>query len=203
MNFTIRKGERIGVCGKTGSGKSTFLDLLMGLLPETSGKVLVDGSSISSSDSIRNCIAWRRLIAHVPQSIYLKDCSIAENICFNQSDYKMQINEIIEAAKVAEIAEFINGLDSGFDTVVGERGVRLSGGQIQRIGIARALFKNAEVLVLDEATSALDPATESQILKNIASIYTNITIIFVSHKPHTLSFCDRILKFENSHADWV
>ena len=155
LDFVIRRGERVGIIGATGSGKSTTLDLLMGLLEPSRGEIQVDGISIHSSATPDPLLCWRENIAHVPQSIYLADTSIAENIAFGRPSEQIDMEKVRLAARQAQIAEFIEASPLQYQTRVGERGIRLSGGQRQRIGIARALYKQAGVLVLDEATPRL------------------------------------------------
>ena len=155
LSFNIPKGTRVGFVGKTGSGKSTCLDMLMGLLKPSSGRIMVDGTILNQ----QNLRSWQRNIAHVPQSIFLADISLAENIAFGVPPENIEMKRVKEAARQAHIADFIESSPQGYKALVGERGIRLSGGQRQRIGIARALYKQATVLVFDEATSALDHET--------------------------------------------
>ena len=194
LELKIRRGERIGLIGSTGSGKSTMLDLLMGLLEPTAGKVLVDGDDLHHSLYPERLAAWRAAIAHVPQSIYLADSSIAENIAFGVPRHQIDIVRVKEAAQQAQIASFIESSLEGYDSFVGERGIRLSGGQRQRIGIARALYKNAELLVLDEATSALDTATEEAVMATVETLRKQLTIIIIAHRLSTVRICDRVIK---------
>ena len=193
LDFSIRKGTRVGIVGSTGSGKSTTLDLLMGLLMPNDGEVLVDGSPITGN-RIR---AWQRTIAHVPQSIYLADTTLAENIAFGVPREAIDFERVKQAAAQAQIAEFIDGLPNGYDVSVGERGIRLSGGQRQRIGIARALYKQASVLVFDEATSALDNATEQAVMEAISRLDCNLTIVLIAHRLTTVRHCDTIIELQN------
>jgi ABC-type multidrug transport system fused ATPase/permease subunit len=188
INFNIRRGEKVGIEGATGSGKSTFVDMLMGLLSPTSGEFAIDGVTIDS----RNAASWQRHIAHVPQAIYLSDASIAENIAFAVEPGCIDQAQVRMAAEAAQIHSHIEGLPDGYATMVGERGVRLSGGQRQRIGIARALYKQADVLVLDEATSALDDETERKVIAGISAISADTTIIMIAHRLTTMSNCNRI-----------
>ena len=190
LNLKIAKGTRIGIVGSTGSGKSTVLDLIMGLLIPTEGKIVVDGELISKN----NVGAWQQAIAHVPQSIYLADCSIAENIAFGVSIDMIDLQQVKEAARQAQIADFIETLEHGYSEFVGERGIRLSGGQRQRIGIARALYKHASVLVFDEATSALDNATEKSVMTAIEGLNRDLTIILIAHRLTTVKHCDTIVE---------
>jgi ATP-binding cassette subfamily B protein len=190
LNLRIAKGSRIGFIGTTGSGKSTLLDILMGLLLPTEGQLLVDGQPVTAA----NASVWQRRIAHVPQAIYLSDASIAENIAFGVPRQQINMERVRQAAAQAQIAQSINGWQHGYDTFVGERGVRLSGGQRQRIGIARALYKQADVLVFDEATSALDNATEHAVMEAIEALGRDLTIIMVAHRITTLQRCDEIVE---------
>lgn len=194
FNLEIRRGERVGIVGPTGSGKSTVLDLLMGLLEPAKGLVSVDGLNLHETLYPDRVKRWQAAIAHVPQDIYLADCSIAENIAFGKSPKDIDMNRVIKAAQQAQISEYIESMADGYNSFVGERGVRLSGGQRQRIGIARALYKQASVLLFDEATSALDNQTELALVKAIEeSLSSNLTVIMVAHRLSSLSFCDRII----------
>jgi ABC-type multidrug transport system fused ATPase/permease subunit len=193
LNLEINKGERIGFVGKTGSGKSTSLDLIMGLLEPTTGKVIIDGKPLKGVEQHK----WRKNIAHVPQSIFLIDSSMAENIAFGVPKELIDIKLVQDAAKQAQISEFIESQPNGYDLQVGERGVRLSGGQRQRIGIARALYKKANVLMFDEATSALDDATEKAVLDAIEKLDRDITVLFIAHRLTTLRNCDRIIELKD------
>jgi len=196
LSFEINKGERVGLIGSTGSGKSTTVDLLMGLLEPSSGHITVDGSTIHSQDEPERLLAWRAAIAHVPQMIYLADRSIAENIAFGVPVAELDLERVKLAAKHAQIAEFIESSPYGYNTFVGERGIRLSGGQRQRIGIARALYKQASVLVFDEATSALDNATESALMEAIEGLSRELTIVMIAHRLSTVQSCDRVIELE-------
>lgn len=192
INLTIKKGGRVGIVGSTGSGKSTALDLLMALIDPTEGRMLVDGRSVDSQARR----AWQRAIAHVPQNIYLADSTIAENIAFGVRREMIDIDRVREAARLAQIADFVEGRPEGYSAVVGERGVSLSGGQRQRIGIARALYKEASVLVFDEATNALDTVTEAAVINAIEGLNRELTIVFVAHRLSTLQHCDTIVQLE-------
>ncbi len=190
VDLTIRPGERIGIVGETGSGKSTLVDLLMGLLEPTIGEFQVDGEPVRGEQLRR----WRGAIAHVPQGIFLADASIAENIAFGVPKAAIDQARLEQACQQAQIAGLISTLEHGYATSVGERGVRLSGGQRQRIGIARALYKRAPVLVFDEATSALDQATETEVMTAIDALSTDLTIVMIAHRLSTLERCDRLLR---------
>lgn len=193
INLSIPKGGRIGFVGATGSGKSTLLDVLMGLLTPSEGAFLVDGSEIT----IANSGNWQANIAHVPQSIYLSDASVAENIAFGVPYHDIDFDRVRKAAKKAQIAEVIVSWVNGYNTPVGERGVFLSGGQRQRIAIARAFYKEAKVIILDEATSALDSKTELEVMQAVENLGKDITLIVIAHRVNTLKGCDTIVEMEN------
>jgi ATP-binding cassette subfamily B protein len=196
LSLAIAKGARVGFVGSTGSGKSTTLDLLMGLLMPTEGELLVDGQPISGN-RVR---AWQRTIAHVPQSIYLADATLAENIAFGVPPASIDLDRVQQAARQAQIADFIESSPEGYQAYVGERGIRLSGGQRQRICIARALYKQASVLVFDEATSALDNATEQSVMDAIEGLNRDLTILFIAHRLTTLRRCDTIVELEHGRV---
>lgn len=193
LNLVVPCGTRIGLVGKSGSGKSTFVDLLMGLLVPESGEIRVDGTPLVA-DALAS---WQAQISHVPQTIFLTDGSIASNIAFGRDLSDIDMDRVHEAARLAELHDHIASLPDGYDTIVGERGVRLSGGQRQRIGIARAMYKQARVLVLDEATSALDAQTEASVMAAIERLPDDLTVITIAHRTSTLSFCDFVLRVEN------
>jgi len=197
INLHINVGECIGIIGTTGSGKSTFADIFMGLLQPTQGHLYVDNVQITSSVSNTLQRSWQSSIAHVPQSIFLTDSTFIENIAFGVPSDEVDQDRVAEAAKRAQIFDFIQSLPKGLHTSVGERGMRLSGGQRQRIGIARALYKNASILVLDEATSALDQHTEYLLMQALHSFKSNLTVLMIAHRLSTLKNCDRILQFSN------
>ena len=194
INLKIPKGERVGIIGITGSGKSTVVDLLMGLLKPTQGKIIVDGHPINRDDARRS---WQRTVAHVPQSIFLVDATIGENIAFGVPHNQIDFDRVRKAAQQAQIAEFIESRPDGYNAFVGERGVRLSGGQRQRIGIARALYKQASVLIFDEATSALDNETEQSIIQTIENLGKDLTIFIIAHRLTTLSNCSMIVELSD------
>jgi len=193
INVEIKKGDCIGVIGKTGSGKSTLIDIMMGLLDPTHGTLEVDENVITSS----NRRAWQSRIAHVPQSIYLSDSTIEENIAFGIPVEEIDSSLVRRAAISANIDSVVNEWPLKYKTTLGERGIRLSGGQRQRIGIARALYKQADVLFLDEATSSVDSTTESSIMKAIEKLGNDVTLIIIAHRITTLKNCSRILELTN------
>jgi ATP-binding cassette, subfamily B, bacterial PglK len=192
VSMEIPRGARIGIVGASGGGKSTLLDLLVGLQAPCEGRLTVDGVTVDDGNRIR----WRAHIAQVPQSIHLADASIEENIALGVPPHEIDPQRVHDAAREARIDGAIAAMPDGYRSRVGEHGVRLSGGQRQRIGIARALYKRADVLVLDEATSALDAATESEVIDTIEALGRDITVIMVAHRLTTLSRCDRILRLD-------
>lgn len=194
LTTQISRGERIGLIGSTGSGKTTMVDLLMGLLVPTGGRILVDGADLNDLNYPERVVSWRASIAHVPQSIYLADRSIAENIAFGVPHEKVDLDRVKQAAAQAQIDKFIESSSEGYESFVGERGIRLSGGQRQRIGIARALYKQAQVLVFDEATSALDNETEVAVMNAIEGFSRDLTVIIIAHRLTTVECCDRVIR---------
>ena len=194
INLIIEKGSRVGFIGKTGSGKSTLLDVVMGLLEPTENRLLIDGIVVTSE----NRRAWQLHIAHVPQNIYLSDSTVEENIAFGVAKENISLQQVKKAAKQAKIAELIESWDDGYQTFVGEQGIRLSGGQRQRIGIARALYKRADVLIFDEATSALDSATEREVMESIEDLGKELTILIIAHRLTTLKKCTKIVKLDKN-----
>jgi ABC-type bacteriocin/lantibiotic exporter with double-glycine peptidase domain len=192
ISIEIRRGTRVGFVGPTGSGKSTAVDLILGLLRPTEGQVLVDGEPLASSETIRR---WQSLVGYVPQHIFLADDTVAANIAFGE---ELDGEKVEKAARMAQLHDFIVAeLPQGYDTRIGERGIRLSGGQRQRLGLARALYGNPSVLVLDEATSALDTATEDAVMSALDGLDSGCTIIIIAHRLSTIRKCDVNFKFEN------
>ena len=200
LSLFIGLGQRVGLIGSTGSGKSTTVDLLMGLLVPTDGQILVDNLDLHDSSHPERLLAWRSAIAHVPQSIYLADSSIAENIAFGLSKDQIDFDRVRLAAQQAQIASFIEASPDGYDSFVGERGIRLSGGQRQRLGIARALYKQAQVLILDEATSALDNDTEQAVMDAINQLDRNLTVVMIAHRLSTVAKCDRVIRLDHGRV---
>ena len=194
LDLSIHQGQRIAFVGSTGSGKSTTSDLVLGLLQPTEGQFLVHGQDLHANPGL--VTAWQDHVAHVPQSIYLSDASFKANIAFGQPPEQINEELVHHAAVQARIADLIESSSDGYSTHVGERGVRLSGGQRQRIGLARAFYKQAELLVLDEATSALDNRTEADVMEAIENLDRQITVILIAHRLSTVKCCDRILLLE-------
>lgn len=199
INLTIPKGSRVGFVGSTGCGKSTTLDILMGLLTPTEGSLFIDDVKVED----RKVPNWQKNIAHVPQSIYLADSSLKENIAFSKLLEEINIEDVKHAARQAHIAEFIDARGKGYNETIGEQGIQLSGGQRQRVGIARALYKKSEVLILDEATSALDNTTEEAVMKSIDRLNKNMTILIIAHRLSTIKKCDYIVVLDNGKIENV
>lgn len=190
ITLGICAGEKIGIVGGTGAGKSTLADLILGLLQPQSGRIIVDDTPITD-DTIRR---WQRTVGYVPQEIFLTDASVAENIALGLAPHEIDPDRLARAARIARIDAFIREeLPQGYDTFVGERGVRLSGGQRQRIGIARALYHDADLIVFDEATSALDNATEAEVMAAIDQLPGDKTVVMIAHRLSTVRRCDRIV----------
>ena len=190
INLTIAKGSRIGFIGTTGSGKSTLLDIVMGLLQPTKGGLVIDNQPVT----VGNHRAWQVHIAHVPQAIFLADSSIEENIAFGVPKDQIDRQRVRQAAQQAQIADTIENWPEQYQTFVGERGIRLSGGQRQRIGIARALYKQADVIIFDEATSALDNETELAVMQAIEDLSKDFTLLIIAHRLTTLKSCTQIVE---------
>jgi ABC-type multidrug transport system fused ATPase/permease subunit len=190
IDLTIAKGSRVGFIGTTGSGKSTLLDIIMGLLQPTEGSLAVDGRDVT----LGNQRAWQAHIAHVPQAIFLADSTIEENIAFGVPKDQIDAGRVRQAAQQAQIADSIETWPKQYQTFVGERGIRLSGGQRQRIGIARALYKQADVIIFDEATSALDNETEQAVMQAIEGLSTDLTLLIIAHRLTTLKNCTQIVE---------
>lgn len=193
ISFTFEKGKRYGIIGETGSGKSTFVDLIMGVISPSAGDIYVDNVKITYESSAR----WMKRVAHVPQHVFLLDASIAENIALGVVAEKIDIDRLNLAIKGAQLTGVLANMPNGYNTSIGERGIRLSGGQQQRIGIARALYRNADFLVFDEATSALDSSTETAIMSAIDSLASDLTIVIIAHRLSTLKGCDSIIELKN------
>lgn len=198
VSFEINKGDFVGIIGESGAGKTTFVDILLGLLEPASGEIMVD-----DVDIFQDIRSWQKILAYVPQSIYLVDGTIRENIALGEENENIDEAMVWQALKMAELDEFVQKLPEGLVTKVGERGVKLSGGQRQRIGIARALYSKPQVLILDEATSALDSQTEQNITETILKLKGQLTIIAIAHRLSTLEKCDFKVEFKDGYATVV
>ena len=188
----INKGELIGIIGKSGSGKSTLINILLGLLDVKSESIYVDDYDVS-----KNLKQWQKLIGFVSQNIFLKNDTILNNIVFGIPEEQLDYDRIQECLKLSNLDDFVNKLPNKLQTEVGERGIRLSGGQLQRIGIARALYENPDIIIFDEATSALDFETEKEVLKSINTLRNEKTIIMVTHRINNLREFDKIFFMED------
>ena len=193
LNLTIDKGSRLGFIGVTGSGKSTLIDIVMGLLEPTEGTLKIDGQTVVAN----NQRSWQAHIAHVPQAIFLADSTIEENIAFGVPKAQIDQARVRKAAQKAQIADAVESWPKQYKTIVGERGLRLSGGQRQRIGIARALYKQADVIIFDEATSALDTETEQAVMQAIEGLSGDLTLLIIAHRLTTLRNCTQIVELGN------
>ncbi len=194
LNFQINKGDKIGIIGKTGSGKSTFINILCGLLDVTSGKVYTDDPS-----NEKNYTSIQKMIGYVPQTVSIFDESVKFNICLSDDLTKEKFKKFQKVLEIVDMDTLINSLPNKHDELVGENGSRFSGGQNQRLGIARAIYKSPKILILDEATSALDLATEKKIIQNILNYIPELTLISISHRPSSLQFCDKIFQTINKN----
>jgi ABC-type multidrug transport system fused ATPase/permease subunit len=194
FSLEIPKNSSIGIIGATGSGKSTLVDIILGLHRPRSGVIRLDDRVLAPGDFG----SWRSMIGYVPQDIYLLDASVTANIAFGIPADQIDQAALREAAQAAQILDFIESeLPTKWDTLVGERGVRLSGGQRQRIGLARALYHRPQLLVLDEATSALDTRTEMEVIEAINALHGQLTLIIIAHRLSTIARCDSIVSLEN------
>ena len=193
INLEIKKGSRIGIIGKTGEGKSTFLDLLMGFLQPDTGDIFIDNEKLSN----KTILSWQEKISHVPQKIFLSDSSFLSNIAFGRDESEINLKRVNEVSKKSQIHNFIMESEKGYNQKVGERGVKLSGGQIQRIGLARALYKNNEIIIFDEATNSLDNDTEKSIMDELYQLDEDLTVVIVAHRLNTLKDCDLILEIKD------
>lgn len=191
-HMVVPRGKSVGIMGSSGAGKSTIVDILLGLLHVQEGQITCDGVDI-----FKNYESWLAQIGYIPQSIYLIDESIRDNIAFGIDADKIDEKRIWEVLEEAQLKEFIEELPEGLDTTIGDRGIRLSGGQRQRIGIARALYHNPEILVFDEATSALDNETEAAVMEAVNSFHGKKTMVIIAHRLNTIEKCDIIYKVEN------
>ena len=194
FNFKIKKSNTIGIIGKSGSGKTTFLNMLTGLLNPTKGKILVDGVDINN-----NKMEWREKIGYVSQSIFLLDLTIAENIAFGVKKEQIDYQRVNKCIQLAGLTDYVEELKEGYNNLIGEQGVRISGGQRQRLGLARALYKNPDILILDEATNSLDINTENKILNTLKNLKNKFTILIVSHHENPLQIVDEVYELKSNN----
>jgi ABC-type multidrug transport system fused ATPase/permease subunit len=195
VSLDIPRGASVGFIGSSGAGKSTLMNIILGLLTPSSGRVLVDGNDVRNS--LR---AWQKTIGYVPQNVFLVDDSLRRNVAFGLPDDQIDELALKRAINAAQLAPFVASLPAGLDTMVGERGVRLSGGQCQRIGIARALYHDPPVLMLDEASSALDNATEEAVMSAVNALRGSKTVLIIAHRLSTIARCDSVYEVSNGHV---
>ena len=192
VNFNIKKNQSVGFVGASGAGKSTLIDIILGVLPVEIGKITVDGKNI-----YENIEAWHRIIGYIPQSIYLMDDTIRKNVAFGVKEDEISEERMWTVLEEAQIADFVRSLPEGLETEIGDRGVRISGGQRQRLGIARALYHNPQILVFDEATSALDTETETALMESIDTLKGKRTMLIIAHRIRTIENCDVVYEVVN------
>jgi ABC-type multidrug transport system fused ATPase/permease subunit len=196
VSLTIPSKSTVGFIGKTGSGKTTIIDIILGLLEPQKGSILVDGKLIKKN----NLKSWQKIIGYVPQNIFLSDQSVSANIAFGLDHNEIDQDKVEKAAKIAQIHDFVlNELPAKYNTEIGERGIRLSGGQRQRIGIARALYLDPKLLILDEGTNALDIKTEKQVMNSLNNLGKDVTVIIITHRLKTLKNCKVVFKLDKGH----
>ena len=193
LNLKIKKGEKIGIIGSSGSGKTTLINLIMGFLNPTTGKILIDGKRL---EVIK--YQWMKMIAFVPQKIFLLNDNIFKNVAFGSDEKKINKKKVLEALNLADLSNFKFSNHNTLKNKLGEQGSKISGGQMQRVSIARSIYKNPLLYIFDEATNSLDYNTEKKILSTIKKIAKNKTIIIISHRVETLNFCDKIYQIKNS-----
>ena len=192
INLFIRKGDRIGIIGKTGSGKSTLIDIINGLLKPNAGKILIDNTNLYEGDYFKFLKMWQKNISYIPQNVFLSNDSVLKNITLGSDQNKIDIDRVFKASKKANLYEEVNAMKNKFNSLVGEKGNNLSGGQIQRIGIARGLYRKKSILIFDESSSSLDKNTEASINKMIKKLPSYLTIIIISHSLEFLDSCDKV-----------
>ena len=196
----ILKGDIIGISGKSGSGKSTLIDLLIGLLKPTNGKILID-----KKDLVQVEHNWQSIVGYVPQTVYLLNESIKRNIAFELDDEKIDDNKVNDVIKKVQLSNLVSRMRDGINTNIGDKGLNLSGGEKQRIGIARCLYKNPKVIIMDEATASLDTETETIILKEILNnLIKDLLVIMISHNTTVLkNYCNKIIKISDKKAQYL
>ena len=198
LNLSINKGDYIGIFGKSGSGKTTFVDLFSGLLKANSGTIKFDDKNVDANEE-----NWKRSISYVPQFTFLNNESIRENVAFGESSEKIDDKKVIKSLEHSQLLEFVNSLPDGISTTIGENGKNLSGGQIQRLGIARALYKDCKILIFDESTNSLDNETEKLFMETVNQIKKDRIVFFITHKVSILDNCDFVYKLENSKLNKI
>ena len=205
ITLTIKKGENIGIFGKTGSGKTTLINIFMGILTPNKGNILIDDVELFNQEKNDMKRKWKNNIALVPQDVFLYDSSIIENIAFCIPKDKIDVKRAINAAKISHANEFICKTKNGYDTIVGDKGIKLSGGQKQRLGLSRAIYSNSEILILDESTSALDFKTEKLVMESIFNSKSNknLTTITIAHRLSTLRYCDKVVELDSGEIKKV
>tara|TARA_A100001011_G_C14301601_1_gene841018 strand:- start:701 stop:2410 length:1710 start_codon:yes stop_codon:yes gene_type:complete len=194
VSFELNKGEMVTVTGESGSGKTTLIDLLLGLHDNYDGEILVDGKNI-----LKNISQWHKILAFVPQQVYIFDESLKNNIAFGYNNADINEERIAFCVKMSELENYIKNLPKGIDTVVGDRGKQMSGGQLKRLGIARALYRNPEILILDEATSEVDNITEKRILNNLQNLKKELTIISITHNVKNIDKASKVIKLSQGN----
>lgn len=195
FSLTIKQGQRVGIRGVSGAGKSTLMNLMLGLYTPSKGEILIDGVKLDQTTRRM----WQNNVGYVPQSVFLLDSTLLENIALGVAADKIDRNKVMEVLQMASLTEFVKRLPNGLDSSIGEAGCRVSGGERQRIGIARALYKNPDILFFDEATSSLDRATEQSInisIEELSQKNRNITIVAIAHRETSLEYCDQIINIE-------
>ena len=198
ISCTIEKNSILGIFGPSGSGKSTLINLILGLIEPKNGKIFYNKKNI-----FENLKSWQSIIGLIPQNIYLIDDKIKNNIALGTEEREIDINLLHRCIKMAELDQFIYNLPQGIETMVGERGARISGGELQRIGIARALYRNPKILILDEATSSLDAINEKKIMNTIESIKKGKIVILISHRQSIIEYCTKIIEIESGRIKLI
>jgi len=191
-NFKIAKGELIAIVGESGVGKSTLLNLISGLVKNYEGDILIDNHNIKELRSI-----WTNRVAFISQNPFFLDDSIKHNIAFAENSDDLSLDKIWSSLKSAQLYDYVNNSKDKLETVIGEDGTKMSGGQLQRLAIARALYQDSDLIILDESLNALDPSNENEILQILAKLKNEKTIILISHKESSLKYCDQVFKIEN------
>ena len=194
-NLKIPVGKSVGIVGTSGAGKTTIVDVMLGLLAPAEGRILADGVEVRAHYK-----EWLKNIGYIPQTIFMLDSTIRKNVAFGVPDDEIEEERVWAALKEAQLDTYIRSLPDGLDTSIGERGIRLSGGQRQRIGIARALYEDPEVMVLDEATSALDGETEAAIMESINRLHGKKTLVIIAHRLTTIEKCDLVYRVGEQKA---